>query len=150
MTRGLEGWNLTIERWRELDAMLRNAQWKTVLFHPLNYTQVPDVPGVYMITGGPPLLAADPHSKFEKPLYVGESEASIRSRFRRHTSDQCQPSVRLLRRLYEEAKYPTLYFHALPLPVTDVAKAEAILIECYGPPANRIRGVTMKPGVPAG
>ena len=150
MTKGLEGWNLELAPWRELEALMPGSGWTTLIFESLSWNRVPAAPGVYMITGAPPLFRAIPHSRFEKPLYVGQSTTSIRTRFREHTSDRCQPSVQKLRKLYDEAKYPTLYFNYLLLPVDLVEKAETLLIECYGPPANRIRGLTIKPGVPAG
>jgi hypothetical protein len=150
VTKGLEGWNLDIAPWRELEALMPDAAWTTLTFESLSWNRVPAMPGVYMVTGGPPLLRSLPHSKFGKPLYIGESTTSIQMRFRAHAGARCQPSLQKLRQLYDEARYPMLYFHFLQLPADVVAKAETVLIECYAPPANRKRGVTIRPGVPAG
>ena len=150
MTKGPKGWNLELGLWRELETVMPAAGWTKLTFEPLSWNRVPDAPGVYMVTGGPPLLKGRPHSQFETPLYIGESSRSVQGRFRAHTGERCQPSVLKLRELYDEARYPTLYFHFIQLPRDIVKKAETLLIECYGPAANRKSGLTLNPGVPAG
>jgi hypothetical protein len=146
----LHGWHLNIVKWRELHAAVPALEWLTLPFHPLSANRVPEAPGIYMITGAPPLFRAAPHSGFEQPLYVGKSETSIRERFRAHTSGRTLPGIRELRQLYEDARHPTLSFRLLPLDASIVVYAESLLIDCYGPPANRRPGLVIKPGIPAG
>jgi hypothetical protein len=146
----LEGWSLNIVRWRELQVVLPALEWTTLPFDILSANRVPEAPGVYMITGAPPLFRVAPHISFEQPLYVGKSETSIRARFRAHTSGRAQPGVRELRQLYDDARHPALAFRLLALDASLVAQTESLLIECYGPPGNRQRGLVIKPGVPAG
>ncbi|MCG3777292.1 MAG: hypothetical protein JW395_4170 [Nitrospira sp.] len=150
MTQGLEGWNLELARWRELQEAIPPSPWVKLFFEAQSWNRVPDAPGVYMVTGAPPLLRNNPHGTFEKPLYIGQSTTSMRTRFRSHISSRCQPSLARLRTLYDDAGYPALFFSFLQLPADQVEKVEAILIECYGPPANRKRGISLRVGIPAG
>ena len=145
-----KGWCIDREVWRRRRATLSvEVQWKTVLFARHHAHQVPTRPGVYVIAAPPPCVDGKPHASYTTPMYVGQASNSLRERFQSHTGPNCQPSVQDLHELYAGDRV-TLYFQYAVLAPELVPTAESLLIDCYGPPANRIRGVRLKDGVPAG
>ncbi len=54
-----------------------------------------------------------------------------------------------LKRCYDAFKVQRT-FHYVELDPKEVAVLESLLIDCYGPPANRVRGARLKDPVPAG
>lgn len=133
-----KGWNLVRDEWRKLGDLIGDAEWKYVPFNRSHINGVPTRPGVYLIVGPPPGLSEKPHNRLLTVLYVGESESSIRTRFTTHCNAP-QPSIQDIHRCYS-GLMDDLSFYYTELPADHVKAAESVLIDCYGPPANRKDG----------
>lgn len=135
------GWSIDIEDWRDLEQVIRNSEtWGYVLLTPNDQAMVPEGPGVYAICAPPP-NATDPNRStvfhsLASPLYIGRSESSIKARFLVHCRTP-SPQLRKAKSCYSRV---TLSFWFIELPINIVRDAEAQMIKCFGPPANRRAG----------
>ena len=149
------GWSLNQRDWETLGAAISVRRvWISVPLLANEQSMVPEQPGVYAICAHPPFATpSDLQSLFNAsltPLYIGRSEANMRDRFLKHCNS---PHQRLssAKRCYHEGD---LIFWYTVLARDDVKNAEALLIQCFGPPVNdrpgefTIKGV-IKPPVPA-
>lgn len=146
-----KGWSINHKDWEALQqALYRGNSWNSVLLTPNDQSVVPEKPGVYAICAQPPdIPESDQRSMLQSlasPLYIGRSESSIRSRFLAHCKST-DPKLRMAKRCYEK-----LQFWFIEISANAVKDAEAWLIKCFGPPANKVSGTitgTIKPPVEA-
>lgn len=144
------GWSLDPQEWKNLRSALgENDAWAVVPFKDSYWASVAEKPGVYLVCGAPPVIDGKPHTTFCKPLYIGRAESSIRNRFIAHVGESCQSSIRELRTAYIGSQIQLTFYYRV-LPRKDVPIVESLLIDCYGPPANKIRGARLLAGQPAG
>ena len=136
------GWSLDLATWDLLpERLIASDQWQSVRFSMSDANSIPLVPGVYALCSSPPGLrrsnTTSPHNLFSilyTALYVGRSE-NLRDRFQQH----CQSPSTDVRRI-RETFGSSVDFWYCRLPELEISKTEACLIDCFGPPANRIRG----------
>ena len=146
-----KGWSINHLDWKALtQALPMESIWTSVLLTPNDQSMVPERPGVYAICVRPPnATESDQRTMFQSlasPLYVGRSESSIKARFLVHCKSN-DPKLRMAKRCYHELRF--WFVEMSPSTVKDV---EAWLINCFGPPANKISGTitgTIMPPVEA-
>lgn len=136
-----KGWSIDPDDWNRLQqALAGTTTWHSVLLTPNDRHIVPDSPGIYAICAPPPIILRTAsrtmfHS-LASPIYIGRSESSIRARFVYHCSATDQ-ELRRAKRCYNSVQ---LRFWFVELPPPSVRDTEAWLIDCFGPPVNRLRG----------
>ena len=136
------GWSLDQATWNLLPArLMASDRWLSVRFSMADANSVPLVPGVYALCSSPPgrrrSNSSSPHNLFSilyTALYIGRTE-SLRNRFQQH----CQHPSTEVRRIRETFGNGVDFWYCRLLD-QEVFMAEACLIDCFGPPANRIRG----------
>ena len=146
-----KGWSINHKDWKALEqALPRGNSWNSVLLTPNDQSVVPESPGVYAICAQPPsIMGSDQCAIFQSlasPIYIGRSEFSIKSRFLAHCKNT-DPKLRLAKHCYDK-----LQFWFIEISANAVKDAEAWLIKCFGPPANKVSGTitgTIKPQVEA-
>ena len=151
-----KGWTTDQAMWENLHSMIRELIWRAV---PLSMDWVGpagDVKGVYFITGVPPM---EPHESFPvqisnresmNVLYVGISLTSLAARFASHAGPEPQAGVKAVKDCYG-AEHMTFYWTVLSdMTNAQIEAIETAMIECFGPPGNKIRGrnVRGRVGVP--
>ena len=147
------GWSIDHRDWEALKQALPQPEtWNSVLLTQIDQSMVPEGSGVYAICAKPPnATGPDQRTMFHSlasPLYIGSSESNIKSRFLAHCRT---PSSQLLRAKSCFCRVP-LIFWFIELPVGTVRNAEAWLIKCFGPPANKRAGTitgTFRPPIEA-
>lgn len=125
------GWSRAERAWTTLaDASLLVRHWRSSPFAAPWHGRIPCGPGVYVITGSPPVPGR--FSKACCPLYVGQT-VNLRSRFGQHIKGGTSVS--------EIAFFANLHFH-----YHVVAEApdhmrlrhyEQMLLDAFGPIANK-------------
>jgi len=130
------GWSLDISDWRYLAEMLARKRWDKVPFDKSAQVQVPSLPGVYLIVAQSPCLTIPPCNSFSTPLYAGKSGTSVKNRFTHHIKS---PEVRV-KLIHELMPSANIWFYFTLTDKSKVSALESILIECYGPSANVIKG----------
>ena len=136
------GWSLAKSEWGELPTELVNAAvWQFVQLNILEIDAVPQHAGLYVVCSLAPgrRRIATPHpndlfSWLYAALYVGVSD-NLQQRFRRHCNRPDEPMTRCM-----ECFGESLDFWFVSLDASVIRNAEARLIDCLGPSANRIRG----------
>ena len=136
------GWSLDRADWDRLPAKLvATDRWRSMGFSMSDINSVPIVPGVYAICSSPPVRrrtgSPSPHDLFSilyTALYIGRTN-NLRVRFQQHCQDP-STNIRRTRHTFGDS----LEFWFCRLSVDELSTTEAYLIECFGPPANQIRG----------
>lgn len=153
------GWSLESIKWHQLlsFATTHRIQWQRCLFKQQCRDLVPEAPGVYVIEIPSPLQTVTPEHLREKivmPMrsaaYVGESATSIRSRFISHTSPAAQERIRQVHTLPMPDSLPRWFVWTVMRDYASVQVLESLMIDCFRPPCNKIGGVRLGDGVPAG
>ena len=108
--------------------------WSVFPFNDGSRGQIPDEPGVYAFLIAP-RLGGDLNVSYL--MYVGETERTLRERFREYLieagSDRVRPKLLRILPLYPDH----LLFACAPLPTHIAAKdVEAALLEAFLPPGN--------------
>ena len=155
-----KGWSLDATKWQDLLTLEAKLclRWKRCLLRPDQSYLVPQRPGVYVIEIPSPMQVADLDKlalgtvrPIRSPAYVGETGSSLRSRFMEHTGPLAQDRIRSARALPLPAKLPRWFIWTEIADYSAVQQLESIMIDCFNPPCNKIRGVKLDPvGVPAG
>lgn len=150
------GWSLDPNNWLALRTFLEGSSitWnRTVLAHAHRHS-VPARPGVYAIEFPAPIqLGASGTVAFppiRTPVYVGKSTTSIRVRFLSHTSDDPQDRIAKARAWPECSIGPRAFIWAELQDARSIDTLESLLIDCFNPPCNKIGGVRLSEGRPAG
>ena len=143
------GWSLQGGSWRRLPTGA--LKWGTVRLTLNDRNAVPNTPGVYAMCAAPPGHKRGGGRGFNlfkilyAPLYVGQAR-DLRARFIQHCKN---PKLEIEQCL--SCFKGRLDFWFLRLNLDQLDAFEAMLIDCFGPPANRISGITARVGkaVPA-
>jgi len=148
------GWSLVKLEWNSIPHKLVNSKiWRSVQFNISDINSVPSSPGVYIICSSPPgrrrndkVSPNDLFALLYNAIYVGKSE-NLRERFQNHCNKPKKEIVES-RTCFEDS----LDFWFFRLDASEIAYAEAHLIDCLGPPANTVRGIisaTLQGPIPA-
>ena len=150
------GWSLQGEAWRQLIRLHEelSLKWQRTVLSASHHQQVPARPGVYAIEFASPLqLGAGQDNgcaPIRAPIYVGKSITSIRGRFYKHAGDDPQDLIALARQWPNLAPLPRVFSWAEVSAIDAVSELESRLIECFNPPCNKIGGLRLSAGRPAG
>jgi hypothetical protein len=118
---------------------------------PADKNAVPKEPGVYMVCAAPPgyrmtrRRTANVFKLLYSPLYVGKS-GDLNERFTAHCATP-KPEIVESQKCFRG----NLDFWFLRLKQGSINDMEAALIQCFGPPVNRVSGISARlgKGVPA-
>ncbi|MCY4127828.1 MAG: GIY-YIG nuclease family protein [Gammaproteobacteria bacterium] len=133
------GWQSDGELWKLISGdVLLGKSWRYVGFTELDAVAVPiGEAGVYMICASPVKhrfsLRSHSDNVFANlltPIYIGKT-TNLRDRFLNHCRN---PSTRVRDAGVCYGESLVFWFHALPL--ERISQEEAVLIQCFGPPAN--------------
>ena len=141
-----KGWSLERPKWQNLLDATRHLRWRKAIFKPTSQGSVGTGAGVYMIASRAPVIGVSeaaaqsgPEKHIHNVLYVGRTTGpGLRSRFMQHLLAP-QPSMQELMLCY--GGEPLYFYYVEMLDQAAVIRLEAVLIDCYGPPVNRIAGV---------
>ena len=130
------GWTLEKQKWDQLLTVVSGTRWAKTQLNQLYRDSVPKGPGVYAICVklSPPNFNESLFKALYEIIYVGQSN-SLQNRFLVH----CRRPDRGI----EQAKkcfgdnFEYWYTEVNPNRIDEL---ETRLIECFGPPANRISG----------
>ena len=133
------GWQSDKETWERVPADLADGRsWRYVGFTELDAVSVPKgQSGIYVLCASPvgrrfrsPPSIGDLFGRLLTPFYIGQT-TDLHTRFLRHCRD---PSPRVHAATACFGQSLTFWFHRVPL--DRLAHDEAVLIKCFGPPAN--------------
>ena len=127
------GWTLEKQEWEHL-SMVSGTHWSKTKFNSLYRESVPESPGVYAICSEPPAFTQSFIKTLYNIIYVGKSK-SLRRRFLEHCN---RPKLEI-----EMAKHcfgDNLEYWFTEVSLDQIDELEARLIDCFGPPANLVRG----------
>ena len=132
------GWSPERNLWDELERLSRDLSWKKVEFdrnraHLISMNER----GVYLICAAPPVETIKTVNAYTV-LYAGQVKSrnrSLRTRFLEHIRT---PSPQL--KLFLDCYYPAVHFwFAAVRDQSKIDALEALLVETFNPPCNRIR-----------
>lgn len=134
------GWSVEESSWNKLEIFCdqHELNWKKKQFDRIHSDEIPPNPGVYTICVTPPEdlpLGKDLYT----PIYIGKAEVSLQRRFNEHLS-YTNPELRKARNIYVKGEN-ALVFQFTELNKFYVPTLESILIECFGPTVNKVRGI---------
>lgn len=116
-----------------------STNWKQVNLESLYQDTVPESSGVYIICASPPNSEPPVFSRLYEVIYAGQEGVSLRRRFLEHCSrpkPEIQSAVDCL-------KHPLEYWFT-QVGREDLDTLESVLIDCFGPPANKVRKLVIK------
>lgn len=136
MTAVRYGWSRVEHPWRELaDASLPTRPWRSSPFAKAWHSQVPTAPGVYIITGSPPIKGA--FSTAWCPLYVGQT-SNLRSRFGHHLRGGTAVSSL---HIFADLRFFYLIVTGEEAETSNLRRYEQVLQDAFGPIANNINAI---------
>lgn len=150
------GWSLDPSNWLALRALLETSSltWNRAVLAHAHRLSVPARPGVYAIEFPAPIqLGASSTATYPPirvPVYIGKSTTSVRMRFLSHTSDDPQDRIAKARAWPECSIGPRAFIWAELDDVRAIDTLESLLIACFNPPCNKIGGMRLSEGRPAG
>ena len=134
------GWQSDREVWERIPRdLLHGASWNYVGFSKIDAVSVPKgQPGIYMLCASPvghsfppPKRSANLFANLLTPIYIGRT-LDLRKRFLEH----CQgPSSKVRAAGVCFGSSLMFWFHRVP--PDRLVYDEAVLIHCFGPPANK-------------
>ena len=131
------GWTLNKRDWDSLFVSSAGIEWKRTNLNTLYQGVVPNMSGVYIICTKPK-LNKKPFSVIYNVIYAGYEGVSLKRRFLEH----CKTKNEELKKARSCFGYDMDYWFTIVSP--DIARSlESYLIECFGPPVNRVRGKIM-------
>lgn len=151
-----DGWTLDAEKWREVIefAKLLKLTWLRCPFQQIANLHVPQTGGVYAIEYPSPLQCAPAtrvaFQQLRAPIYIGKSHTNLRDRFESHTSPTPQDRIARVRCWPSEVNNDPKFIWTQISRIPEINKLEALLIDCFRPPCNKIGGVSLGAGSPAG
>lgn len=134
------GWSLDDLIWRRMRNEFEERAWRK---HPLDMTyldSIPQSPGVYAICA---TASNDKRCRLRDivcPIYAGHATV-----LRRRFVDHCKGYGDVRR---AQKCFPRLWYWYTEMPKADLRSAEQLLIDCFGPPANRINSIGARVGAP--
>lgn len=152
------GWQYDAEIWAKIPNKIANSKsWRSVSFSATEAMAIPSKKsGIYLLCTSPVgqilperLTKNDLFSRLLSPIYIGKS-ANLRRRFLEHCRNPSK-EIDAARHCFQGSML--FWFHLRDRHCID--QDEAILIQCFGPTANRrretLKGVLGKPkfiGIP--
>lgn len=128
------GWTLEKQQWDRLLTVVSETSWSRTKLDRLYRDSIPEDSGVYAICGTVPDVTQRLFKTLYNILYVGKSK-SLRRRFLEHCNNPQRGVTEVKQCLGENLDY--WFTEVNP---DQIDELEACLIDCFGPPANRIRG----------
>lgn len=134
------GWQFDREMWERISKdLMQEASWRCAGFTEIEAVSVPQgQSGIYMLCASPvghrfprAQRSSALFANLLTPIYIGKTK-DLRRRF----LDHCRyPSAKIgaARRCFRRSML--FWFHSVP--VERLAYDEAVLIHCFGPPANK-------------
>lgn len=143
------GWSIDRDVWSGLAP--DEHQWRAVRLTPTDRSVVPNESGIYMICAAPPGYTTDRERAgnllqyLYSPIYIGQSK-DLQERFSNHCGNP-KPELKRSQLCFRG----NLDFWFMRVDQKEIDSVEAVLIDCFGPPANRISGIRARlgKGVPA-
>src|SRR5437868_6758418 len=137
------GWTLNNEQWKELYAVIGKRKWRRVPFDLYEKMEIPETHGVYVFCAKPcsgvTLDAKHLLKNLLNAVYIGQA-VNLRQRFEGHWKHPMDPMI-AVRHCFST----TLEFWFTTLDTfEELCTVERILIDCFGPLANRQRGPGLK------
>ena len=130
------GWTLKKQEWDILPQIVDGTSWSKTRLAQLYRDHVPKCSGVYIICVKIPYLNQSPFKLLYNVIYVGKADkGNLRDRFLYHCNNPKQELA-----MARECFGDNLEYWFTEVSSDQAAELEARLIDCFGPPANRIRG----------
>ena len=137
------GWTLEKQEWDHLRKIVSATRWSKTHLDQLSRDSVPEKSGVYAICAKLTDFDQSLFKALYEIVYVGKSR-SLRRRFLEH----CRSPRRGIKEVTQCFGDNLEYWYTEVNP-DRIDELEARLIECFGPPANRISGtIPAKIGTP--
>jgi hypothetical protein len=138
--KSLSGWSLQDDLWRQVDEILKGADWRSTWLDSLFQDSVPKEPGIYIIHTGQSALSAIYHlpDGISGVLYVGRSN-NLRNRFKQHaTINPDNRHIQACSSIFGRLRFTSTPISAAASITPDewLSAAEHILISVLNPPAN--------------
>jgi len=133
------GWSLVKEDWKRLVVRVAGTNWGHVSLDPLYRDTVPDSAGVYMICASTRITNQLVFSRLYEVVYAGQEGASLRRRFLEH----CNRPKEEIKKACDCLRPPLDYWFTTA-PLGELDGLEGAVIDCFGPPANLVRKLTIK------
>ena len=127
------GWTLEKQEWLQLSVISR-TDWSKTKFNSLYRENVPESSGVYAICSTPPDFTQLLIKTLYNIIYVGKSK-SLRRRFLEHCN---RPKLEI--EMAQHCFGDSLEYWFTEVSLEEIDELEARLIDCFGPPANLVRG----------
>jgi hypothetical protein len=135
------GWALDKERWIALFEVLKGFRWKKVPFSILEKAEVPREKGVYVLCAKPlgdslsKSSSGNLLSKLFNAIYVGQA-ANLRQRF----VDHCSRPADFMHTARQCFGLTMEFWYIKARDEKECSRLEYMLIDCLGPPVNKISG----------
>ena len=130
------GWTLEKQEWDILPQIIEGTSWSKTRLAQLYRDQVPKSSGVYIICVKIPRFNQSPFKSLYNVIYVGKADrGTLYDRFLYHCNNP-KPELVLARQCFGD----NLEYWFTEVSTNKASELEARLIDCFGPPANRIRG----------
>lgn len=130
------GWTLKKQEWDLLPRVVDGTNWSKTKLGQLYRDRVPKSSGVYVICVKIPHFNQRLFKSLYNVIYVGKADrGTLHDRFLYHCTNPKREIV-MARQCFGD----NLEYWFAEVSPNKVAELEARLIDCFGPPANRIRG----------
>lgn len=137
------GWSDDRGRWERLSESVSQYSWRSVPLVELESNSVPNAAGVYVMCGGTPVhMATLLGGRVFGPLYVGRTN-DLRRRFLQHCR-RPDSNIDAIKHCWRNQ----LQFWFANIPQDQLGTVEGLLIDCFGPRANRRREIRATLGAP--
>ena len=134
------GWTLKKHEWDRLLSAVRGTEWSKTWLRPLYQDSIPKSLGVYAICATPsmPNLSQALINVLYNVIYIGKVDrGTLHARFLQHCNYPERDIVEAKRCFGNKLDY---WYTEVDL--DRINELEARLIDCFGPPANRISGIS--------
>ena len=130
------GWTLQKEEWDLLPQVIEGTRWSKTKLGQLYRDRVPKRSGVYVICVKIPRFNQRLFKTLYNVIYVGKADkGNLHDRFLYHCNNP-KPELVMARQCFGN----NLEYWFTEVSPDQASELEARLIDCFGPPANRIRG----------
>ena len=130
------GWTTNKKEWEEMPDFIKSADWSRTPFVKDDSNTLTSDHGVYLVTIKGPQNYSSLYKKLETPLYIGKG--ALKTRFNNHLTNRGNPILTKYLDCYSSNQFT---FHYIRLSSEQAKTAEAVLIDFFNPPCNRIRGI---------
>lgn len=130
------GWTLQKQEWDLLPQVVDGTRWSKTRLTQLHRDYVPKQSGVYVICVKIPYFNQSLFKSLYNIIYVGKADrGTLHDRFLYHCNNP-KPELVMAKQCFGD----NLEYWFTEVSPNKVPELEARLIDCFGPPANRIRG----------